>query len=97
MANYSVIPNGTNTIPFVGPNYAPFHNDAGTNISNWGFGNSSNYPRPYQNFSWRIQTASNALGAFRKAHQFVDNIDKICLEGSFGRLKIRKLSISRIE
>lgn len=88
MANYSVIPNGTNTNPFMGPNYAPIHNNAGYDINYWGFGNTSNYPKPYQNFSWRIQNASWSLGAFCKAHQFVDNIDKICLEGSFGRLKI---------
>jgi len=88
MANYSVIPNGTNTNPFMGPNYAPFHNNAGYDVNYWGFGNTSNYPKPYQNFSWRIQTASWSLGAFCKAHQFVDNIDKICLDGSFGRLKI---------
>ena len=88
MANYSVIPNGTNTNPFLGPNYAPFHNNAGYDVNNWGFGNASNYPKPYQNFSWRIQTASWSLGAFCKAHQFVDNIDKICLDGAFGRLKI---------
>jgi len=87
MANYSVIPNGTNTNPFLNPNYAPVHGNAGTDSNNWGFGNSSNYPRPYQNYSWRLQNATWSLGAYCKAHQFVDNIDKVCLEGSFGRLK----------
>ena len=67
MANYPVITNGTNTNPFMGPNYAPQNGNAGTNPNNWGFGNSSNFVRPYQNFSWRLQTQTWALGAFCKA------------------------------
>ena len=88
MANYSVITNGTNTNPFMGPNYAPQNGNAGTNPNNWGFGNSSNFVRPYQNFSWRLQTQTWALGAFCKAHRYIDTIDNICLDGAFGRLKI---------
>lgn len=88
MANYSVIPNGTNTNPFLSPNYAPQNGNSGTDPNNWGFGNSSNFVRPYQNFSWRLQTQTWALGAFCKAHNFIDTVDKICLDGSFGRLKI---------
>ena len=88
MANYSVITNGTNTNPFMGPNYAPQNGNAGTNPNNWGFGNSSNFVRPYQNFSWRLQTQTWALGAFCKAHDYIDTIDNVCLDGAFGRLKI---------
>ena len=88
MANYPVITNGTNTNPFMGPNYAPQNGNAGTNPNNWGFGNSSNFVRPYQNFSWRLQTQTWALGAFCKAHNFIDTVDNVCLDGSFGRLKI---------
>jgi len=88
MANYPVISNGTNTNPFMGPNYAPQNGNAGTNPNNWGFGNSSNFVRPYQNFSWRLQTQTWGLGAFCKAHRYIDTIDNICLDGSFGRLKI---------